>query len=75
MLVLCVSANRRPRYLPQLWRDYARYLCRSWNARHEGAQQLESLEVVLMTRHTPPEGQAGAYHPTTLLRYECGFHE
>ena len=34
---------------------YGRYLCREWNARHAGMQQLESLEIVFMWRDVKPE--------------------
>ena len=56
----------------RVWRDYARYLCRSWNARHGGGARLESLDIVLMSRRTPPEGAPGPYTPRTLLRHRCG---
>ena len=55
-----------------VWRGYARYLCRSWNAHHAGEQRLESLDIVLMARHTPPEGEAGPYEKKTLLHDGCG---
>ena len=53
------------------WPDYARYLCRSWNAEHPGPRQLDSLEIVFMGRTTPPPGRTGAYEKKTLLRYAC----
>lgn len=53
------------------WPDYARYLCRSWNAGHAGLQQLESLEIVFMARETPPPGQTGIYEKHVLLKQGC----
>ena len=56
----------------RVWPDYARYLCRSWNAEHAGDQRLTSLELVFMARNTPPAGETAAYSPRSLLRYACG---
>lgn len=54
------------------WPDYADYLCRSWNARHAGEQQLQSLDIVFMARKTPPPGQTGRpYAKTALLQHNC----
>ena len=55
----------------RVWRDYAGYLCRSWNAEHAGDKQLTSLELVLMARHTPPAGETAAYNQQSLLRHTC----
>ena len=52
-------------------RGYATYLCRAWNSRHAGDQRLDSLEITLMTRRTPPVGEPEPYRPQVLLRYAC----
>ena len=50
-------------------REYARYLCRSWNAGHGGEQGLMSLEIDYMTIR--PDGSAGPYGKKVLLRQSC----
>ncbi len=56
----------------RVWNDYARYLCRSWNARHTDEKKLVSLEIVLMARQTPPECEKiGEYGKKSLLNYAC----
>ena len=50
-------------------REYARYLCRSWNAAHGGERGLVSLEIDYMT--VRPDGGAGAYGKRILLRQHC----
>lgn len=36
-------------------RHWGRYLCREWNAKHSGPDQLERLEIVFMLRHVMPD--------------------
>jgi predicted DCC family thiol-disulfide oxidoreductase YuxK len=39
-----------------LYPGYGKYLCQDWNNRHQGKQQLDSLEVYFMSEKTrPPE--------------------
>lgn len=51
--------------------EYARYLCRTWNADHTDERTLRSLEVVVVSRKTPPLGKAEAYHQKILASHEC----
>ena len=50
-------------------REYARYLCRSWNAAHVGEQGLVSLEIDYMT--VRPDGSAGSHGKKVVLRHRC----
>lgn len=53
------------------WPDYARYLCRTWNAAHTGQKRVESLEIVFMARKTPAPGQTADYVKKILLKQSC----
>jgi len=44
---------------------YARYLCRGWNARHAPGKQLDTLEIVFMSRAVRPQ-----YRPSVDADYE-----
>ncbi|MFB2975163.1 DCC1-like thiol-disulfide oxidoreductase family protein [Microseira sp. BLCC-F43] len=41
----------------KLFPYYAKYICRDWNARHQGDKQLKSFEIYLMDEETVPPGQ------------------
>jgi hypothetical protein len=52
-----------------LWPQYAEYLHHSWDSTHNGAQWLQSLQIVLIAKVTPPPGQvAPVYHKIVLLQ-------
>jgi hypothetical protein len=64
-----LTALHPPRFELYLWRlhspgtqalrsRYAEWLCRSWNARHEGPERLESVELYFMQERTRPPGVA-----------------
>ncbi len=48
-----LQADRFGSYRPFL----GRYLCRKWNDRHQGAEQVDSLRITYMEELTPPPGQ------------------
>jgi hypothetical protein len=49
-----------------------RYLCRKWNDRHQGADQVDSLRITYMEELTPPPGQpAEPVKPRVLLHDPC----
>ena len=54
-------------YLPYL----ADYLCRNWNNRTAGQEQLEELEVIFMMEETLPERQHSEARPVPLWHYRC----
>lgn len=53
---------------------YGRYLCREWNARHEGAAQLESFQLFWMNRPVDfhrSEHRAEEYQKTLVWTHKC----
>jgi hypothetical protein len=55
---------------PHLPEGLAWYYFREWNATHEGAEQLDGIEVVYMREETRPAGQTPPpVQPITLFRY------
>jgi hypothetical protein len=50
---------------------YARYLCRSWNARHEGDKRVEFVEVYFVLEKTPPDFVPPEPKPLLYCRYYC----
>lgn len=41
----------------KLYPYYGQYLCRDWNARHQGSKQLDNFEIDFMNERTVPPGQ------------------
>jgi hypothetical protein len=37
---------------------YAKYLCRAWNARHQGGERLDRFTIYFMREDTRPDGEA-----------------
>lgn len=65
-LISATYRNERQRkYMMNLWLAvnaghrlyFGKYLCRDWNRSHEGAEQLETFEIVFMRENTPAPGQ------------------
>ena len=52
---------------------YARYLCRDWNTRHSGQEQLETFQVFFMQETTLPDYQH-SLERKLLGEYACGEH-
>ena len=50
---------------------YADYLCRDWNARHDGQQQLDTFQIVYMQETTPPDYQDVQPEKKLLGEYAC----
>lgn len=66
-LVAYTYKNQRwQKYMMNLWsRDfskfrefYAKYLCRSWNDRHNGGEKLDHFTIYYMKEDTRPDGEA-----------------
>jgi hypothetical protein len=47
------------------------YLCREWNARHTGAQRLESVQVTYVTERTLPNYQRATPQKAVLTGQRC----
>ncbi|HBB32403.1 MAG TPA: hypothetical protein DDZ80_08595 [Cyanobacteria bacterium UBA8803] len=54
-----------------LYPHYAAYLCRDWNARHQGAKQLDSFEIYFMSERTVPPGEAQNVEKTSSWQQSC----
>jgi hypothetical protein len=67
------------KYLINLWgRDnadyrlyYGQYLCRDWNSRHTGDQQLDTFKMYYMLEETQPNYQPSAVEPVLLWEHFC----
>ena len=51
---------------------WAGYLCRDWNARHDGQEQLETLEIFFMQEMTLPDYQPPGIEKKRLWTHACG---
>jgi hypothetical protein len=50
---------------------FGRYICREWNARHTGAEQLETLQITYMLERTLPDYQTTAPEKRVLWEHSC----
>ena len=50
---------------------FGKYLCRTWNAKHEGRDKLKTFQIVFMKDLTPPPGEPTEVRPSVLLSYHC----
>lgn len=55
----------------KLFPYYGRYLCRDWNAQHQGSQQLDSVEIYFMDERTVPPGQPQTVKKELVGRESC----
>lgn len=51
--------------------NFASYLCRSWNERHDGGDSLESLRLVYIKETTLPDGEPPVPERLVLDRHSC----
>ena len=50
---------------------FGRYVCREWNARHTGAEQLRSFQIMQMWQPTLPDNRQPASQKTVLWEHHC----
>jgi hypothetical protein len=50
---------------------FGQYICREWNARHTGAQTLETFRIVYMLELTQPDYQQSDPEKVDLWNHEC----
>src|SRR5215216_1202810 len=55
----------------ELRNEFGRYICREWNARHAGAEELTNLQIVRMEVTTLPDYQRTAPEQVVLLNHDC----
>ena len=71
--------QRRLKYMESLSRrraasrrlPYAQYLCRDWNSRHRGDEQLQELEIYFMQERTLPDFKLPETKKIRVIRHEC----
>ena len=71
--------QRWRKYLLNLWeREHAahrlyfgRYLCRNWNATHQGDETLETFEIYFMKETTLPNGKVAPIEKVNLWNHNC----
>jgi hypothetical protein len=54
-----------------LYPYYGPYICRKWNAKHQGSQQLDSFEIDFMKEETVPPGQQQTVEKTQKWQQSC----
>lgn len=50
---------------------FGQYICREWNARHTGAEQLRTFEITYMWQPTSPDYRQGTPEKTVLWEHSC----
>ena len=50
---------------------FGRYICREWNARHTGAEQLEDFQINYMLEMTLPDYQPSTPRRKVLWEHRC----
>jgi HTTM domain len=54
-----------------LRRDFNRYVCQEWNARHTGDEQLASFQMTYMLEETQPDYQPSTPQKVVLWEHNC----
>ncbi|HXV28005.1 MAG TPA: HTTM domain-containing protein, partial [bacterium] len=71
--------ERWRKYMMNLWYGsnadyrlyYGRYLCRDWNSRHQGDEQLDSFKIYFMREDTLPDKKTAPPVPVMLWKHWC----
>jgi len=71
--------ERWRKYMMNLWRAanaghrlyYGQYLCRDWNSRHQGEEQLDSFEIFYMRENTLPNKRTAPPVKLSLSKHWC----
>jgi hypothetical protein len=50
---------------------YGQYLCRNWNAHHQGDEQLQEFQLVFVREYTLPNYTTAPPLPLTLSQHSC----
>ncbi len=50
---------------------YGQYLCRDWNTRHEGQEQVDNFEITFMREDTLPNYQIKAPEKVVIWKHYC----
>jgi hypothetical protein len=50
---------------------FGRYICQEWNARHTGAEELMSFQIIYMLEETLPDYQKPTPQQRVLWNHDC----
>jgi hypothetical protein len=50
---------------------FGRYICREWNARHAGDEQLVNFQIIYMQEQTQPDYQSSVPQKVVLWNHRC----
>jgi hypothetical protein len=67
------------KYLENIWSEqhadqrlhFGRYICREWNARHAGAEQLMTFQITYMLEETLPDYRRSTPQKIVLSEHSC----
>jgi predicted DCC family thiol-disulfide oxidoreductase YuxK/uncharacterized membrane protein YphA (DoxX/SURF4 family) len=67
------------KYMERIWSAefsqnrlyFGQYLCRSWNAAHDGSKQLDTFKIIYMLERSVPWGQTPTVEQMVIWRHEC----
>lgn len=67
------------KYLENIWLQqhasqrlhFGRYICREWNARHAGTEQLRAFQITYMLEKTLPDYQRSTPQKVVLWEHKC----
>jgi hypothetical protein len=62
---------REPGNHDQFRQRFGRYICREWNARHAGAEQLKDFQIIYMHEETLPGYQLSTPQKVVLWEHSC----
>ncbi len=80
LLVSSTYPNERWRkYMMNIWSKrhaahrlyYGKYLCRDWNSKHQGQEQLDTFEIYFMLEKTLPNYQTPEVEKVMIHRHYC----
>ena len=71
--------NRWRKFMRRMWSKkhkklrlpFGQYLCRTWNAKYEGRDKLETFQIVFMKDLTPLPGEPTEVEPVVIWSHHC----
>jgi hypothetical protein len=67
------------KYLENIWQEkhadqrlyFGQYMCREWNARHSGSEQLRTFQITYMLEETLPDNRQANPQKVVLWEHSC----
>jgi hypothetical protein len=50
---------------------FGQYMCREWNARHSGSEQLRTFQITYMLEETLPDNRQANPQKVVLWEHSC----